>query len=195
MIRTAYIIICIGLSLTLGCYTPRLETTWRNANIEPVSYRKLAVVVLSGSPGERRAIEDEIVNEIRATPAVASYPFVKDVEVRNRDTVVQRLQNHNCDAAMIVRLIVPDNPHSYVPGKDNYFTSTTDYTYEPPRITPRADTVDAPVRAEVSLYSVADGRLLWAGSGSSRAPVNARRLATGVARASVAELRGQGLVW
>jgi hypothetical protein len=195
MIRTLQLTTYIALFFTAGCQSTRLETTWRSAEAESVLFRKVAVVVLNGSPGERRAVEDEIVNQVRSTPAVASYTFVSETDLPNRNRVVELIRQHNCDGAIVLRLIAPDKPASYVPGKDNYFLSTTDYTSELPRATPRADTVDAPVRAETSYYSTVDGKLLWAGSSSARAPVNARDLATKVARESAAELRRQALLW
>jgi hypothetical protein len=186
-------IVYLSLLLFFGCQTTQLETTWKDPNAGPIAFKKVAVLVLNSTPAERRAQEDEIVSLIKGTQAVASYTFVPDAE-RSRDQVVKLIRDQECDGAIVLRLTSSDQVKTYVPGQENYFLSSTDYSWETPRTDPGYYTTDTFVRAEVSIYSVADGKLLWSGASNTQNPANAKDLAMQVARASTAELRKQGLL-
>jgi hypothetical protein len=179
--------------LLVGCANAtKLSTTWKDPSVNgPLSFKKVVVVVLNSTPGERRAQEDELVSQIRKTEAVPSYVLVSDSELMNRETVKRKIIESGADGAAVLRLVDARNELEYIPGTTSYWNGSTGYAvyqntgrYVSNRI----------IRAEVSLYSVPDGKLLWAGSSTTSNPENAKDFAMQVARAAGTELRERGLL-
>jgi hypothetical protein len=149
------------------------------------------VVVVNSTPAERRAQEDGLVAQIKKATAVPSYTFISDSELTDRDKVKQRIREGGFDAAVVLRLIDSKKMTSYVPNEVSYWNAYYGYTTVQ---TPGYYVTDTVIRAELSLYSVPEGKLLWAGSSSSTNPGSAKELALQVARAAAEELRKQGLL-
>jgi hypothetical protein len=180
------------LIASAGCNSTKLNTSWKNPSASPIEFRKVVVVVLNSSPGERRAQEDVLVSQIKKATAVPSYTLVPDSDLANRDLVKQRIIDSGADGAAVVRLIETRREEAYIPGTSSYWAAGAGYSpyvYSPGRTV--SNTI---VRAEVSLYSVPDGKLLWAGESSTANPENPKDFATQVARAAADELRKQGML-
>jgi hypothetical protein len=181
------------LMIAAGCApTTQLETSWKDPAAKPLAFTKVAVVVLNSSPAERRAEEEELVAQIKKATAVASYTFVSDEELTDSQKVKSKIIQGGFDGAVVLRLIDSKKQASYVPGSSSYWydgAGYTAYSYNPGYYV--TDTI---IRAEVSVYSVPDGKLLWAGSSTTVNPENARKLAMQVSQAAAAELRKVGLL-
>lgn len=185
--------VLMGLLLvSTGCETTQLQTTWKDPTIGKIQFNKVAVLVLNSTPAERRAQEDEIVNQMKDGLGMATYNFVPDGALRDRDRVKQLIQESGADAAIVMRLMAQDQRTQYIPGSTSYWT--TGYGYYPYTYTPGYVVTDTIIRAEISLYSIKYGKLLWAGSSSTTNPETAAALARDVSRASARELRRQGLL-
>jgi hypothetical protein len=187
---------CFALLLAticVGCAnTTELSTTWREPSATgPLSFKKVVVVVLNSSPAERRAQEDELVSDIRRTPAVPSYVLVPDGDLADRELVKKAIVESGADGAVILRLIDARNEATYIPGTTSYWGSGGGYSMYR---SPGSYVTNTIVRAEVSLYSVPDGKLLWAGSSTTTNPENAKDFAKQVSRAAAIELHEQGLL-
>jgi hypothetical protein len=191
--------ICISLAmamvllLPLGCAnSTQLSTTWKDPSTTgPLLFKKVVVVVLNGTPGDRRTQEDALVSQIHRTVAIPSYALVSDPELTDRELVKKRIVESGADGAAVLRIVGAYNQVDYIPGSDSYWTNGTGYNVyrDPGRY------VSTPmIRAEVDLYSVPDGKLLWAGSSTTSDPANAQDMAMQVAHAAAAELRAQGLL-
>jgi hypothetical protein len=179
-------------TLLLGCASTELNTTWKDPDTTgPLSFKKVVVLVLNSVPGERRAQEDELVAQIKKTPALPSYTLVSDSDLGNRDLVKRKIIESGADGAAVVRIIDARNEATYIPGTYNYWNAGTGYGayYNSGQYV-----INTIVRAEVSLYSVPEGKLLWAGSSKTTDPENAKDFAMKVAHAAAAELKKQGLL-
>jgi len=176
-----------------GCAAPtNLSTTWKNPDATaPLSFKKVVVIALNSTPGERRAQEDELVRNITQTTAVPSYTIVPDSDLQNVEKVKQAVRQAGFDGAVVLRLIDSKTQQTYIPGTTSYWDGGG---YASWMQSPGYYTNDTIVRAEVSLYSVADGKLIWSGSSTTTNPNSAKELATQVARAGTEELRKQGLL-
>lgn len=180
------------LLLATGCETTQLQTTWKDPSIGKIEFTKVAVLVLNSTPAERRAQEDEIVRQMKAGVGVATYNFVPDGQLRDRERVKQLIQESGADAAVVLRLVAQDKQTHYVPGSTSYWGSG--YGYYPYSYSPGYYVTDTIIRAELSLYSIRYGKLLWAGSSSTTNPGTAAALASEVSRTAARELKRQGLL-
>jgi len=193
--RAAVHTLLVLLLATTGvsCASPtELSTTWREPSVTaPLAFKKVVVVVLNSSPAERRAQEDELVSDIRKTSAVPSYVLVPDRDLPNRDVVKQKIVDSGADGAVILRMIDARNEATYIPGTTSYWGSGGGYSMYR---SPGYYVTNTVVRAEVSLYSVPDAKLLWAGSSTTTNPENAKDFAKQISRAAAIELHEQGLL-
>ena len=176
-----------------GCATTQLNTSWKDPSAGPRSFKKVVVLVLNTTPGERRAQEDEIVSHMKKTTGVPSYTMIPDAELADRPRVKEKIIQSGADGAVVLRLIEAREETTYVPGATSYWDAGTT-GFAPYHYNPSHTVTNIIVRAEVSLYSVPDGKLLWAGASRTSNPEGARDLAMQVARAAGEELRKQGLL-
>lgn len=193
--RASHLLAVLPLLCVLaGCGSPtKLSTSWKNPSATgPLAFKKVAVVVLNSTPGDRRAQEDELVRHITRTKAVSSHSFVQDNELGDHAKVKQRIIDDGFDGAVVLRLVDTQKETTYVPGNTSYWYDGASFV--PYQYSSGYYVTDTIVRAEVSLYTVPEGKLIWAGSSATTNPANARELAMQVAQAAAAELRKQGLL-
>ena len=183
----AFLLLCaVG-----GCTpTTQLGTSWRDPAASPLAFKKVVVVVLNSTPGERRAQEDALVGQIKKATAVPSYTLVPDDELANRDKAKDRIIRAGFDGLVVLRLLASREESYYVPGSTNYWTDREGYV----PYSSGYQVTDTIIRAEVSLYTVPEGKLLWVGTSTTSNPANARDFAVQVASAAAVELRNQGLL-
>jgi len=174
----------------VGCANAtQLSTTWKAPGTKgPLAFKKVVVLVLNSTPGDRRAQEDELVSQIRRTDAVAAYPMIPDGDLSNRELVKTKIAQAGADGAVILRLIDARNEAEYIPGTSSYWGASPGYSAPGRYVTNRV------IRAELGLYSIPDGKLLWSGSSTTSNPDNAQDLAMQVAHAAAVELKEQGLL-
>jgi hypothetical protein len=192
LIKLAFL--CGALLLgSAGCNnTTRLQTTWKDPAAGPIVFKRVAVVVLHSTPGERRAQEDTLAAQIKKATAVPSHTFVPDDELSNHAAVRQRIIQSGCDGAVVLRLVDSRKETGYVPGSTRYWNEG--WSYLPYNPSPGYYVTDTIIRAEVSLYTVPEGKLMWVGSSTTANPGSARDFAMQVAEAAASELRAQGLL-
>lgn len=179
------------LCVAEGCSTTtQLTTSWKEPSAGPLNFKKVVVVVLNSTPGQRRAQEDELVAQIKKTSAVASYTLVTDEELKDHEKVKTKIRQGGFDGAIVVRLLDSTKETTYVPGSRSYWHDGSSYALYQPDYT----VTDTTIQAEVSLYTVPEGKLLWVGNSSTVNPATARDLAMQVAQAAAVELRNQGLI-
>jgi hypothetical protein len=192
MIRSAgRVVASLALAtLLLGCAnSTQLSTTWKAPGTKgPLAFKKVVVMALNTTPGDRRAEEDELVSQIHRSEAMPSYVLVPDIDLANREMVKNRMIEAGADGAVILRLIEARNESDYIPGTNSYWAGSSAAAAPGRYVTNRI------IRAEVGLYSLPDGKLIWSGSSTTSNPDNAKDLAMQVARAGAVELKQQGLL-
>lgn len=178
----------LALAFMTGCATTTVKTNWKDPAVTSISFKKVVVVVINSTPGQRRAQEDVIVEQIKSTTAVASYSLVPDDQLKDVNKARQTIAAAGFDGAMVVHLLGKKEVTTFNPGSSwndpwNYGYGTQSYSY-----------TDTYVNAEISLYSVTTGKLIWSGTSESINPSDERAFAKQVAAATAKELRKQGLL-
>ena len=181
-----------------GCGTTTLSTTWRDPAVETLNFKKVVVVVLNSSPGERRAQEDTLAANINGTTVVPSYLSIADELLADRPKAIQKIIDGGFDAAIVLRIVDQRQETVYVPrsastwhhGWESYGYAGYDAYREDPGYT----TTDTFVRSEVSLYAVPSGKLVWCAASETMNPADAREFAREVLNAAAKELRMQRML-
>ena len=183
------------LLATGGCNSTSLTTTWKDPSATSLNFSKVAVIVVNTSPAERRAQEDALAAEIKRAAAVPSYQLISDDQLKDVPAAKAKIIAEGFDGAVLVRMIDARQHQTYVPPTySDWGTGWGPPPYPGSAGSPGYVMTDTIVRAEISLFSVPAGKLLWAGASETLNPADARAFATEVARAAAAELRKQGLL-
>lgn len=180
-----------------GCETTSVTTVWKSPEPMPAEpFKKVVALVLNASPGERRAGEDELARQIRSAEGVAAYTFIPDEDLTDRPKIKALLISNGFDGAAVIRLVASDRTTTYVAPSVEYGSQGfygPNYAQTPVYRSGYTVT-DVVVRAEISVYSVHDGRLLWTGTSDTTNPANVSDLVVQVAGATREELRRQGIL-
>jgi hypothetical protein len=181
-----------------------LSTTWRDPSASTLNFKRVVVVVVNSSPGERRAQEDTLAASIKRASVVPSYLSISDELLRDVPKVKQKIIDGGFDGALILRLVDTRQETTYVPpsvssswddgsgwgyGRYNGYDSHPSY-----HVSPGYTATDTFVRSEISLYAVPSGKLLWSGASETMNPADARAFAKDVSKAVANELRKQGML-
>ncbi len=191
-------IIAIIGSLLLGllgaCQSTRVNTVWKSPEPAPAKpFEKIVAIVVNASASERRAAEDQLASEIRSAQGIPAYTLVSDDDLKNKDRVKAELQAKSIDGAVIVKLVSTDKQSVYYPP--TYSRSYDMYGYRNAELyNPGYSVTTVTIHAEVSIYSVPDARLIWAGNSFTDDPANIKDLIAQVAKGCAAELKKQGLI-
>jgi hypothetical protein len=175
-----------------GCNSTALKTTWKDPSAGSLSFKNVVVVVLNSSPAERRAQEDTLAGWIKRARATPSYTLISDDELNDVPQAKQKIIAGGFDGAVVLRLVDSRQETTFVPGTESSWEDGWHATHYPQ--TPSYVITDTIVRAEVSLYAVPSGKLLWAGASETVNPSDARVFVTDVAKAAAEELKKQGLL-
>jgi len=191
MRQTGILLILISL-LFVGCGpSTKLVRSWVNEEDTPKSYEKLAVVAIMPNASNRYLIERAIVSDlkddgIKSIPTYEIFPLagrlgdlgdiIKDKEDLKR-RVVQKVEEHNIDALMIISVFNIEKEQRYVSDR-NYMMGGTGYygtpymhgayyNYYAYSIGTVYDTGyyvdDITYFMECNLFDVASEELLWTG--------------------------------
>jgi hypothetical protein len=200
---------CVAISLVLaasltGCATSRIENAWVDPSATPQSFalRQVLVVAMVSDGAIRRATEDALDRAISSGPrgqsgqlvVHPSYTLLDDRELADVAVARKKVEAAGYDGAVLVRFVssqqkVTVDPPSYSGG----FWGRYGYTggammYDPGSV--RTDTI---LKLQVSIYSLAEGKLLWSGVSRTLNPSKIEKLVGDVASAVHDDLSERGL--
>lgn len=175
----------------------KLTTTWRDPSVTTTNFSKVIVAFISKDADLRRRVEGGLARRIpRLVPANTLVP---DGELKDTAAVRARLSSSGVDAAIVVRLVdmkretIASQGQSWdvlVPtlwdGGWNFGSTTVNtatYVYEEKLVT-----------LEITLYSVATAKPVWAGRLKATNPKSLKALLDDLVKAGSAELRKQKLI-
>ena len=130
---------------------------------------------------------------IRRVPAVASYTVVPDWEGGSLDRIRDTLQKAGIDVVAAMRLAGVDKEQTWVPGNYASFGGYWGYAY-PMAYDPGYVRTDTIVRVETTLYSVADGKLLYAARSRTFDHSSTTETVKEIVAAIAADLKKKGVV-
>lgn len=182
--------------LANGCASPGVETSWTDPGAagRPLAFQRIATIAMFQDGVLRRVAEDELARAIQAGPsgieAVPSYRTLSTSALPSADGVRTALQSAGFDGAVVVRVIDSQERVTVTPGIQGWgYGPRWGTLYDPGSV--RTDTI---VQVETSIYSVADGKLLWSGASRTYNPRDVSDLVDDVVRDVGSTLREQGLI-
>jgi protein-S-isoprenylcysteine O-methyltransferase Ste14 len=181
-----------------ACASTRIETQWKDPALAPadLAFQRVIVVAQVEDETTRRVAEDELVRVLSASQRAQargmqirpSYERIDGVELEDVAALRRKVEGAGFDGAVVLRLVSDHERIQYVPGHYEVLWGRA------VRYDPGYTTVDRIVRVETSIYSIAQGRLLWSGVSRTMNPGDLGELIGNVARAVGAELEKQGLL-
>ena len=186
-----------------GCRTTTLSTTWRDPSASTLNFKRVVVVVVNSSPGERRAQEDTFATTIKRASVVPSYLSIPDELLGDVPKAKQKIIDGGFDGALVLRLVDTRQETTYVPpsvsswddGSEWGYGRYSSYDSHPSyHVSPGYTATDTFVRSEISLYAVPSGKLLWSAASETMNPADARAFAKDISKAAASELRKQGML-
>ncbi len=205
--RLARIALAILLTASLaGCATSRIENAWvePSATAKSFALKKVLVVALVRDGAIRRSTEDALDRAISAGPrgesgelvVEPSYRLLDDRELADVAASRKKVETAGYDGAVLIRFVsshqeVTVDPPSYGGGfwGGGYGHGGRVVMYDPGSV--QTDTI---LKLQVSIYSLAENKLLWSGVSRTLNPSNIEKLVDGVAKAVRDDLHDRGLV-
>jgi hypothetical protein len=194
-------------AVTLGataCATTSFNSTWMEPSAQPLDLsKKVATVMMTSRESLRRSAEVAMANEIRRRggQAVESYTILPADAAADTARARQVLTQQGVDAVLVMRVVGKDQQISYTPGTTMYvggpyYGSTWGYwghgwgaAYSPGYLQ-----TDVIVSVESLVYSVSQGRLLWAAQSETTNPEDVESFVGELVSAVGADLRQKGLI-
>jgi len=193
------LVTCLG-----GCATSRIENSWVDPSATPQSFalNQVLVTALVSDGAIRRATEDAMDRSLSAGPrgqsgqlAVhPSYTLLEDRELVDAAAARKKVEAAGYDGAVLIRFVsshqeVTVTPPSYGGGYWGYYGYAGGaMMYDPGSV--RTDTI---LKLQISIYSLAEGKLLWSGVSRTLNPSKIEKLVGDVTEAVRADLSERGL--
>jgi hypothetical protein len=184
------------IATTLTACTARpteVTTTWRDPVTTPIQFRKVLGIFVGDDATMRRKVEDRLA---RGRPAiVASHTVIPDAELVDTVRVRSRIAEGGYDGVVVLRLtsVAMRAWGETIPTVGNPSETLAEYLRRSPR-SALASGQETVITMESRLYSVRDGKLIWAGTSDSFSPLSIGELIDQVVDASIQELRNQRLL-
>lgn len=200
-----FALLALVAGFLVGCGSQTtLRTVWKSPDAMPKEpFDKVVTIVVNATPAERRAGEDEMANCVTRSHAIPSYTMVSDADLKDRAKVEAILKQHGIDGAIVLRLVSRENSTEYIPPTVmaqegdiiNYQGPQSLYQFSEGPIYGSGYTVTTTtIQAQISIFDVATDKLIWAGSSTSTDPASIDDMIVQVAKATVAELKKQGIL-
>jgi hypothetical protein len=150
----------LALLLLPSCSaTTQLTSVWRDETYRDHP-RKILVLGMLQTPGNRRILEDEMVRQLKAhgTDAVAGYTVLPEQIEANKETITAIMNEIGADAVLISRLMDKKSVTTYVPGSppptgygwQGYYSYNQGYTVQ-----------DEYAVVQTNLYDLKTNKLIW----------------------------------
>jgi hypothetical protein len=191
--RRGALFLPIVAAALVACSATRLKTTWKDPGVKDIRFQKIIVFVVAKDEASRRTGEHELCQQVTSTPCVPAFAVIPDAELGDVAKVKERVDAGGFDGAVVMRLVGRRVQQTYVPPPPTpmwgFYRASWPMAYDAGYV--RQDEL---VDVETCIYSVKEGRLLWAGTTESTNPSDVPRTVKEIADAVAAELRREGLI-
>src|SRR5262249_20736114 len=200
--RTTLAILIAGAAVAAA--GPTLVSTWTNPEAQPGTFqgKKVIAVFVSTEEAIRRSAEDTLARELtrRGAQGVPGYSVVSRAEIRDVEKAKARLATSGAAGIVAMWRVQREQARSGS-GADNHgrptagVASSGDWTiawsgiYDPGTL--RSDNV---VSIETKVYSLEQGKLLWAGTSQATNPKKVDGLVKDLVGKVAAEMKKAGLM-
>jgi hypothetical protein len=201
-----YLRACVAAAMmagVTGACAPSTSITqsWKDPASTHIKFNKIVAVCMCKDGAFRRSVEDEMAKRIQNS--VASYTILPEGEVRDPERARQLFQQRGFDGAVVARLVGVDRETSYVPGAaysvpasyrpmwggGGYWGYGWGTVYSPGYLVE-----DKVVTMDTNVYSLAEGKLVWASRSATYNPESVSRLVGTIAAETTSEMRKQKLI-
>jgi hypothetical protein len=197
MRRTAStLLILASLALLLGCdsSTTSLKSSWAAPGLQgPLQYKKVLIACVAKDPERRKQAEGFLSVVLKNATGVPSYMAIPDADVRDKEKVRRILAENGFDGVVTVRYLGQGQQTTWVSDPYQDFWGFYDYAW-PWAYGAGYEIVDTKYCAEIRIYSVADGKQIWAGLSDTYNPASGEQALRDIAGAVGADLKKRGLV-
>lgn len=139
--------------------TTQLTSVWRDETYQDHP-RKILVLGMLKTPGNRRILEDDMVLQLKAhgTDAVAGYTVLPEQIEANKETITAIMNELGADAVLISRLMDKKSVTTYVPGSPppSGYGWHGYYSYNPGYVVQ-----DEYAVVQTNLYDLKTNKLIW----------------------------------
>lgn len=183
-------------------FAGKLKSTWKAPGLQPTSYagRKVATLVITDDQSIQMSGEEALARELeaRGVIAVPTYRLIPKEELRDTEKAQAWYQRAKVEAVVVMRVVSAEKEVSYNPvmfSSGYYSTFGGYYGYGWTTVTavgkPSTDMV---VTIEALIFSVADGKLLWASVSEKTNPKGAGPLVKELVKDITSEMKKEGLI-
>jgi hypothetical protein len=185
----------VAVAVLLGACASNTEvvSSWKDPSAPPRHFNKVLAVFMSKDATLRRNAEDELAGKLEH--AVPSYTVVPDSILTDRAKAKDWVLKEGYDGVVVMRPLGVDQETTYVPGQPyvvpaaygsmwRYWGTAWGYAYSPGYVEK-----DQVVSMESNVYSVADGRLVWASRTKTYNPESVRQLVDEIVDETVAAMK------
>lgn len=184
----------IATTLTACAARPtEVTTTWRDPVTTPIQFQRVLAIFVGGDAAMRRKVEDRLVRNVSNT--VASHTVIPDAELADTVRVRSAVIEGGYDGVVVLRLasVGMRAAGETIPTMGDPSETLAEYLRRSPR-SALASGQETVITMESRLYSVRDGKLIWAGTSDSFSPLSIGELVDQLVDASIQELRDQRLL-
>ena len=179
-----------ALLLSACATTTEITSSHKAPTAEPIAHgKKVLALVVAQDPKQRRKAEDELARlMVDATPA---YRVFRDAELRDAPLVRRRLAEQGFAYVVAMRAVdVDTDVRSTGPSslRQDLWEGDRELVWRGETITTTT------VRVNTSLYSAADGALIWEAESNTLNPHRADALVDEVAKAAAERLKKDGMM-
>ena len=193
-------IVCLALLALLASCGPTTEVvnSWADPSASGVRFTKVLNVCACRDGAMRRTVEDQLAKRIQGS--TASYTFLSDDDLRDREAAKAKVKAGGFDGAVVMVLVNVDKTQTYVPG--TAYAVPAPYTsmwggwgygystYYYPGYIQENQYVDF----NTNVYRVADEKLIWASRTQTTDPTSVPSLVDEIVNANIAEMKRQKLL-
>jgi hypothetical protein len=183
-------------------FAGKLKSSWKAPGLQPTSYagKKVATLVITDDLNIQMSGEEALARELEARGVLATptYRLIPREELKSAEKVQAWLTRGTFEAVVVMRVVSAEKEVSYNPvmfSSGYYTTFGGYYGYGYSSVTavgkPSTDMV---VTIEALIFSVADGKLLWASVSEKTNPKGAGPLVKELVKDITSEMKKEGLL-
>jgi hypothetical protein len=190
--------------LLAGCATTSTElvNSWKDPTASGVRFKKVLTVCACKDDGTRRTVEDRLAAAIKGSQP--AYAVLSDDQLGDKARTGAALRVGGFDGVVILRLVSVDKSATYVPGSAyvvpaGYHSMYGGWgyggyaaygaVYDPGYV--REDQL---VNFDTNIYSVADGKLLWASRSQTTNPSSVNEMIDNIITETTKEMKRQKVI-